>query len=752
MTRRFAALIVLATLAVLAGALWFASSGEAASSGVARLRVDDSRDSRPDATAPSTADAPVPLALPLAADGTASPSDGLGDDVAPPGSPYCTLALVTRSSRDARAVADADVVLWPDVAAYHAAPHDGRIAARTDVDGRCRVPIPTGDTVVRVVHPVEGGSGWAVVREMPPNWRGAGMPADEVGVVLFAGRVEGRVVECDGRPAPGCEVRVTREMSHFFHGYDGTPIVSGADGRFAFLVDVPCCFELQAWRGRDGSERRLANARPLDGEAPSSGSPVELVMPGEFAVDGVVQGPDGRAAAGVLVSASFKGASSPDPVMSDETGAFVLRARLPGAYALRAESTDAHLLAAERVHVSLTDARPRASVVLRLVEPVVLSGRVVREDRDLDPFSLVVVARPAGGLGQVDRVLLAPEVSAVPLDDVFALSGVHPGIRYDVSVRRAGSKRAWAFVPDVPGDSLPLTLVVPRDARVPPLLRGRVTRACESGVPVVDATVSVANSRGIPARHDVLGRPAWQRPIAVDASGGFELDFAALGWDWGTDRALTTLLLVEAAGLTPRVVGPFDAMTARDPFDVRLEAPIEVEVTVVDAAGRPVEARVDPVFDGLPLTWRAEEDRMTRDERRAASALLNTESGVAKLTDLCEAPVAVRVLSPGFPERIEPIAPTACETTRVRVVVGEPMRAVSVTLVVRGPRGASTSGGTLDVAQDGATTTLSLDPSGRARATLRPGTWTLIAHVDDWPRVAMFYVPPQGGEVVIELG
>ncbi len=302
-----------------------------------------------------------------------------------------------------------------------------------------------------------------------------------------------RVLDADGKPVPAAKAALYRENT----GVERDVL----DGRVGFRRTDLEILSICVWdaKAADGSFLPLGPARV--GPVRPDARELEIRLPPERAIEGVVLGPDGNGVRGVVVRASPGAAAAtgagPDlesEARSDGDGKFRLGRLGDEAYALRVNPPR------DLVHPEPVTARGGATdVAIRLRAAAHASITVL--DEDGTPVVGAVVTATHGGDGYVNlRERIATDVSGVA-----RLGGLDPAARYVLRVEldRSGS----TFLPYAsegwePKDQ---TIHLSRSLSIRGVVRD------PSGRPVADAEVFV-----------VSDDMAWA-PRATGADGTFSI-------------------------------------------------------------------------------------------------------------------------------------------------------------------------------------------------------------------------------------
>jgi beta-lactamase regulating signal transducer with metallopeptidase domain len=248
------------------------------------------------------------------------------------------------------------------------------------------------------------------------------------------GKIVGRVTDADGKPIPGAYVG--RHTSGTFFSINGLFVACDKDGRYEYDDAVPPGQPTRLTASAPGHTEDERNGllvpagKPLEVNfrlRPKPGTPAAEQVPGAEklrAVTGVVRGPDGKPAAGVVVrwgADPFAGATQ---TKTDAEGHFRLRAPdkpnrlavLP--HDLLPEFPEVEAGGDRKVEVTL---KPGGTARGRVVDD---TGRPVPGAR-----VIAVTSSPVPGVG--NPLWLTEAAAHTDADGKFVLKGVPEGARFD---------------------------------------------------------------------------------------------------------------------------------------------------------------------------------------------------------------------------------------------------------------------------------------------------------------------------------
>ena len=370
--------------------------------------------------------------------------------------------------REGDPVAHARVELVLPDGAGSAGPAPVLAAGVSSDDGRFSLPpVAHGTTAdIRVIHPRYTVVQWP--------WTVVTADARPVEVVLdTAPRLRGRVVDSDDAPIAGATVVARLEP---VGPLDREPLdaETTTDGAGAFELDLASTGMVTVEARAPGHRTTIRRGIEVVGGGPAED--LELVLPVGASLAGRVLKPDGRGAAGALVSVipdPAPGGGEPQSVAADERGSFHLADLAPGTVALLAD-LEGYRGAARRL--KLTPGRNRSD--LHLADGLEVLGRVV--DPEDAPIAGVLVSLTG-----------APPFPACSsgrsgIDGEFRLSGLTPG-SYELSAERPGyvSHHRTVVVRQDGANSLTLRMSVGAD------LQGRLLGAEPEPARGIDTEIEI---------------------------------------------------------------------------------------------------------------------------------------------------------------------------------------------------------------------------------------------------------------------
>lgn len=549
------------------------------------------------------------------------------------------------------------------------------------VEGSAHVDIPSSEMLLVASHPDLGTSGAVLVKA----GLGGGDPSWVRLELSPRGTVHGRVLDSAGAPVPGAHVVFKRAHMPDERARPRLPrpLDADAEGRFSVEVDTPYFGIVQA-RLDDGRQtvKEYVHARP--------GSPgeVELRFPGGFAVTGVVLDSEGRPHPSARIDvAGFE--VQADAVGTRSDGSFRLTLSKPGHVVLVAKAEG--LITADAVAATVSQEAPVADVVIRMIEPATISGRV--EWTDGTPIGDVTVfahmsmpdfeSKTAedtlerfASLSR-DEMALRFELGdqAESSDDGrFRLGSIHPAFNYDLTCYGGGRRAGSVKVKDVRPGSTDVVIAYEKQGGSRSL-RGTVIDA-ETRAPVPRSTVRCSEWR--------FGHAM---PFALD---DVEID-ETTGRFWANELqpGLEYGLVVEAIGYPETSFGPFK------PSDDQLELVLGrhggLRIDVVDESGAPRRgARVQLMSGeerGFGAIFTQVEEREAGTDGRVEWARLQPGSySVEAVSNGLRAPRQVAVVEAGdvSPVHLVVRAPSGTGSVEVQVLSkdGSPRAGAQVKLVL----------------------------------------------------------------------
>ena len=392
------------------------------------------------------------------------------------------------------------------------------------------------------------------------------------------GALEGRVTSSWGAPVEGATVyaepsimrgaaRLTREKELFHARAPGREATTGADGGFRIeglplhpLVVAAHHPQFAQWSGR-----------AFPGE-----EPLEIMLPGGFALTGRVLAWDGEPARGAEVELRLRGSIA--SARCDEEGWFALEGLLPlseGWLGIRAEGNAVHAVAP----VTIDGTTAPSPMIIQLEVARSIAGRVV--DHGGTPLAGIVLrvhgdhyvernVRRSLAIDTTWEQLLGDAEVTSGADGTFGFHGLYDGV-FTVSATRPGPPaRSWFREVRPPAEDIVLTLD-PDDVQ-DVTLEGVVLDA-HTGRPVTAYWLTVIG------RHP--GGSTYNSPRYEHASetGAYEVGGLPPG-EYG--------IYVDAPGFTSAGVAPVLRDAGRHRVELELAPARTVRLRVVDRDGRPV--------------------------------------------------------------------------------------------------------------------------------------------------------------------
>jgi protocatechuate 3,4-dioxygenase beta subunit len=473
-----------------------------------------------------------------------------------------TLAGRVRDGR--RPVAGARVRALPEPS-WHSLEMAARGEAWTDPDGAFRISgLRAGWSYSLVVD-----SG-----DFAPSRQLVKAPATRLKVRVRPGaEASGRVVDTDGQPVEGAQVRLHASRSATNRDDWRDPerflslqILTGPDGRFLYRNLAPGGYDLQVLR--EGLAPRLIRLE-VSARARSVGVGDFRLEPGAV-IAGRVTDEEDRPVAGAQVGLTSD-TSNPmatdgqKPVETAADGSFRLESLPPGARVVlwvqapgfvRGSGRSVEAPTSYPVQIALQRDR---SLAVRVVDP---EKRPV-PDAHISRVKVSASYQSVGTLGMTDA------------EGLFKLEGLDEE-EAGVLVQADGFRPTLVRIPVSADGAEPAEIEIDRGA----VLEGRVLDA--DGNPMAEASVSVHSNPSEP----FVGL----RPAATDREGRYRL----VGVSPGPHD-----VTVEAPGMAPKLRASIEIGDSGDhDLDFRFPAGSEVSGQVVDDAGRPVpRARLTLVPD-----------------------------------------------------------------------------------------------------------------------------------------------------------
>jgi len=395
------------------------------------------------------------------------------------------------------AVAPGLVVAWPD-------PRTPEFPGQPDESTRSTSP--------------EDGAAWVVDIEMKTATTCA---------------VAGRVVDADGKPVAGADVRAGTRVNR-------VETKSGADGTFAVPRAVAGADDAVRVTARSGTASASANAAVADGRADG----VELVLKSPPRVHGVVKRKSGARVPGTIVTATDD-AEEQRVRSTPATPNASAVAAADGSYSLELPDAlrkfDIHAVepGATRTYVEQIEAATAgrdATLDVVLDDDATLVGRVVKKGTK-EPVAGVCVCEMGGrdaGDDESDPRVVDYVDALTDADGRFKL----PHVGDDCFVRAHRDGWLMAYVKHVDPAAGEVVIELPPELSI----EGRV--AFDDGSPAAGASVSIAHGDG---DEDCIREPGDWGSTTTDADGRFALrEIGAGPWTLGVRG--------DAAGLVARKV------------------------------------------------------------------------------------------------------------------------------------------------------------------------------------------------------
>ncbi len=374
-----------------------------------------------------------------------------------------------------------------------------------------------------------------------------GQGASDLGtVVLSPGiAVEGKVVDAEGKPVEGAEVRAVAGAMRTLRrtpARNPGPVDSftAADGSFRLEDRAP------------GESLDLAVSHPSYGPGTAPGvvvptaEPVRIVLQTTSSVSGRVLGKDGKGISGArvtlseLIPMSFGSRSmmrpgSWKPGVTDEDGAFSFSGVAPGSVEVRAEAVRHQT--AELKGLETKPGQELTGVELVLPAAASVEGRVVTPDGRPVPGAEVTVvsADSAGGFA-------FPDLSAqTDGDGRYVLDGVPPGAR-TLEARAEGYRRGVRDLEVKEGDTT-ADFTLENGFQV----SGRVVD--EAGNPVVSAQLLMVAGRSFTEVLSALSGPDGAFHFDGVPPGTFRLSARKIGYAANAQGDTVTVSNASVSGL-----------------------------------------------------------------------------------------------------------------------------------------------------------------------------------------------------------
>lgn len=435
---------------------------------------------------------------------------------------------------------------------------NARIITKTDEQGRYSVPDPrTWSPVVTVIH-----ADYAMART-DNGFSDSPVPLD---VQLVAGNtLTGRVLGPD---------RKTGVRASLF--LDGIAVGESADDGTYELRHVP-----RVW-----TELAAVSGDLVARAGPTAARTLQLAE--AFSLRGNVVDPAtgiGIAGAVVSVAPTAWEATPLASAVSDDRGAFVVRALLPGTY--RVSVTRAGYNSSIEVMPLAAGARK----TLSLQRMGLVTGTVTDEQRR--PVAAAIVRARPRGQNYSSSGPAAQQVSAP--DGRYALRVNPTMLAFVNEMELVASRKGYASSADGPhkiaaGETKMVNLTLARGIA----LDGRVADA--QGNPLRDVSVAAIES-ALNARGFAQPPRTWNDLPATDAEGRFSLRV----------RPGVYTLYLHLPGYAPKKVAAITASAESQPVEVVLERAASITGRVVTAGGEPVaEAHVSASMEGPTIVTRTD--------------------------------------------------------------------------------------------------------------------------------------------------
>jgi len=579
-------------LVIALGSWWLLRPGETAGGPASLLPASRAA---PDAELPPPAIAPAdvaPLALAGAGPADAPPPEPAAAAEVAPSVPMETFRVV---------VVDLNAQPVPGAAITLSMPwkvsKDGRGIGQpespeptiTDLAGRAEIALPASDRSSLTAEKEGVGRTDTVSYEDLVKQRDV---AGEVVLRLLPDAIiDGLVLQADGAPAAGCTVGVTGTSFRTLvgeprsRGLQGSALKATEDGRFRIALRAALAFRLWA-EPKDGA--RIDETVVMDDDGVTE---VTLRLPGDWWIEGQVLDPEGRALTSAVDVIAYRGEALRDPWMDVDkqhmpSSRMLAKVGKDGRFRLPVGALQPHVLYAaardlafsDPVLVTLDESHPQASVVLRLVKPVDVTGRAITAD-----------GKPAPGL-----VLHCPTVwpPLATLFHNFRIGGTDENGRFRVGLMHPREMVELRFTrSEKPG------VISQSD----PVLALRTVPAGTNDLEIVVGDVPLAEA---PARRGTLRASVrsgasglvppqlrWRVLPEGSAGGGTVLAAAGdtgeiLAQDLDLGAAYTLVVAAQGHG----AVDVHGLIASEQPAPVRVDMPAlaELQVEVVDRFGVPV--------------------------------------------------------------------------------------------------------------------------------------------------------------------
>jgi hypothetical protein len=385
--------------------------------------------------------------------------------------------------------------------------------------------------------------------------------------LLPRGVLKGLVLDRAGQPAAGARVVFSEASIDPADPRARVPPALIADSLGRFRVEVDALFSfVHAERDGQSSPDELFHVMPGKTEE------IELRFTGAFAVTGVVLGPDRKPMESVLVGVAGWELHV-DEATTDAAGRFRLELNRPCHAVLLAKKEG--LVAEEPVVAEPSDAQPMVDVVLSLVEPTTISGKVQWSDGKPVAGQMIdaEASSPDDATATEDETAFASSLPAgfamTDSEGRFRIEGVHPKHAIDLTCVGTPEDVGRVELKAVPAGTEDALLVFKRIAPGSNRLGGRVLDA-GTGNPVARFEWSTSNDR-ISFKGD-------RHATVDDIAGRFEIG--------DLDPGAPCFVSIAADGYPETRFGPYTPSAEAD-VELRLPRYASLAVLVTDESGVP---------------------------------------------------------------------------------------------------------------------------------------------------------------------
>lgn len=389
------------------------------------------------------------------------------------------------------------------------------------VKGKPVLEAEEGESEMRLKRRQKKAPFWhAKIENVPPG-------TANLSLVLRPGsEVRGTVVDDQGKPLDRFRVTARVGSNKWFGGGEGavsTSVRKSEDGTFELEGLKEGSYTVTA------TSKGYADSSEAKVDIPWNGELVEIVLPREASVSGVVVDLQGKPLEGALVRTSQNDfMRSNKKNRTDEKGVFELKNVSPGEVRLRAEAPD--FAGSEWMEFTIAPAEVREGIVLEVRSPSKLTGELHRSQEKLAKVEINL--NPLGGGGW--------EETRTDEEGRFEFEGLDPG-EYEVSftpemddVSREDddwwamqqARRQTERITLGEGDTGHVVLGSPPDN--PIQVTGLVTAG---GQPVANKTITI-NQRKIEGDNRASTRTdeTGAFSVVLDGPGTYRFNF---GRDWG---------------------------------------------------------------------------------------------------------------------------------------------------------------------------------------------------------------------------